>query len=258
MAEQKIDSKKTDKRKDYGPRSAVLVTISIYFGAQLLAAIGLGIYAAIAGIDSEVISNLVENSIPTQFVYILLFEILSLYFLWIFISRRRVMWSEIGLKKPQLSNFFYAPLVYLAYFITLLIVVALVGAFVPSINIDQPQQIGFDGASGGLELALVFVSLVLLPAVVEEILVRGFLYGGLIKKYSKLIAALFASVIFAAAHLQFGSGEPLLWVAAIDTFILSMALIWLRERTGNIWSGVFVHMIKNGVAFVSLFILKVN
>jgi membrane protease YdiL (CAAX protease family) len=129
---------------------------------------------------------------------------------------------------------------------------------ISSINTDQQQQIGFENASGLLPLSLVFISLVILPAFVEEIMIRGFLYSGLLKKYSKKIAAILASLIFAVAHLQLGSGEPPLWIAAIDTFILSVVLIYLRERTGNIWAGVAVHIIKNSFAFVSLFIVKLT
>jgi membrane protease YdiL (CAAX protease family) len=104
----------------------------------------------------------------------------------------------------------------------------------------------------------VFISLVVLPTIVEEILVRGFLYGGLRNKLRPVGAGLIASLIFAAAHLQFGSGEPLLWVAAIDTFILSLFLIRLRETTGNLWSGMTVHFMKNGLAFTALFIIGVS
>jgi membrane protease YdiL (CAAX protease family) len=97
-----------------------------------------------------------------------------------------------------------------------------------------------------------------MPAIVEEILVRGFLYSGLLKKLSVVSAALIASGIFALAHLQFLSGQPLVFIAAIDTFVLSLALIWLRQKTGNIWPGVVVHMLKNSLAFVSIFILKIT
>jgi membrane protease YdiL (CAAX protease family) len=59
--------------------------------------------------------------------------------------------------------------------------------------------------------------------------------------------------LFGVAHLQFGSGAPLLWVAALDTFTLSIVLCYLREKTGSVWAGVFLHAIKNAIAFVALF-----
>ena len=137
----------------------------------------------------------------------------------------------------------------------MLIVTGLVSVLIPSINLDQQQQIGFDHATGLVSLTLVFVSLVILPPIVEEIMVRGFLFSGLRSKLGVLASALIASFLFATAHLQLGSGEPPLWIAAIDTFLLSMALIALRIRTGALWAGVLVHALKNGVAFAYLFVL---
>lgn len=192
-----------------------------------------------------------------QFLYILLIEVLTVYLLWLFLSQRQIPWADIGLKKPKLAHLGLSVPVFGVYFLLATIALILVETFLPGINVDQKQQIGFENAMGS-ELILVFAGLVIMPAIVEEILVRGFLYGGLVKKFPKLLAAFIASGIFALAHLQFGSGQPLLWIAAIDTFILSMVLIWLRDRTGNIWSGVIVHMIKNGLAFISLFILKLS
>lgn len=256
MKEQKPEEKQ--RRIGFGPMSAVVVTLGIYFGAQILAILAIAFFAAFQQADREVTSSLIENSILAQFVFILLIEVLSVYLLWLFLGSRQLKWRDIGLRKPKAEHLLYTLPVYAVYFVLALLSVSILKVALPALDIDQQQQIGFEGASGSFELALVFASLVIMPALVEEILVRGFLYGGLVKKFSKWIAALVASVIFAVAHLQFGSGEPLLWVAAIDTFILSMVLIWLREKTGNIWAGVVVHMIKNSIAFVGLFVLKLS
>lgn len=244
-----------NKHAGYGPKSAILVTLAIYFGTQILAGLFVGLFLYITGKSSEQIVALVEDSILAGFSFILLVEILSIWFLWQFLRYRKISLKEIGIRKPSLENILYAIPAYVVYFVILLAAFAVVQNLT-SIDTDQEQQIGFEGASGLLPLILVFISLVILPAIVEEIMIRGFLYSGLVKKYSKKISAVLASLIFAAAHLQLGSGEPPLWIAAVDTFILSMVLIYLRELTGNIWAGVAVHMIKNSFAFVSLFILR--
>jgi len=244
------------RRTGIGPFSAIFVTLGIYFGSQIIAAIALAAYAIGKGYDSKLAAQLIENSILGQFLLILLIEALTLYLLWLFLGFRRTSWKDIAVTRPKKKNFLYSIPVFVVYFVVLLIATAFVQALIPSINVDQHQEIGFSGANGVGELSMVFASLVIMPAIVEEILVRGFLYGGLIKKFSKFISAIIASTVFGLAHLQIGSGEPLLWIAAIDTFILSMALIWLREKTGNIWAGAVVHMIKNSLAFISLFILK--
>ena len=249
--------KSTKKSMGYGPGSAVLLTLAIYFGSQIAAGIIVGLILSVAGYSPAQIGQMVSDSAYLGFSFILIVEALSIWILWLFLKSRRIKLSEIGIKKPSLQNILYAIPAYGVYFIILLAAFSLIQGFT-GINTDQEQQIGFKEASGLLPLALVFVSLVILPAIVEEIMIRGFLYSGLVKKYSKRIAAVIASLIFAIAHLQLGSGEPPLWIAAADTFILSMVLINLRERTGNIWAGVVVHMIKNSFAFISLFILKLT
>lgn len=246
------------KRTSWGPISAIAVTIGIYFGAQLLAVVILSLYATIRGFDEELARNIIESSVAGQFVFILMVCGMSLYLLWLFMGRRNISWSDIGVKKPILSKLLYCIPAFAVYLIAVVFVMGLLRVLVPGVDTEQQQQIGFESAHGAGQLILVFLSLVILPALLEEIMVRGFLYGGLVKKFPKISAALIASTIFGMAHLQFGSGEPLLWVAAADTFILSMTLIWLREKTGNIWAGVLVHMIKNTIAFISLFVLKIG
>ena len=244
-----------NKKQGYGPKSAILVTLAIYFGAQIIAGVLIGLFLHLSGKSAEEITDLVNTSIGISFSFILIAEVLSLWFLWRFIRYRQVSPRDIGIKKPSFENILYSLPAYGVYFIILLAVFSLVRGFT-HIDTDQEQQIGFEGASGVLPLTLVFVSLVILPALVEEIMIRGFLYTGLRAKYTKVNAAIIASLVFAVAHLQLGSGAPPLWIAAIDTFILSIVLIYLREKTGNIWAGVAVHMIKNTFAFISLFIIK--
>lgn len=174
-------------------------------------------------------------------------------------SARKIPLKVIGLgRRPESKDIGYALIVFGVYFVLMTIVVAVMSAFVPIIDLDQKQQLGFEPASGHGPLALIFISLVILPAIVEEIMVRGFLYTGLRSAMPYLSAAISASLLFGAAHLQLGSGAPPLWVVAIDTFVLSMILIELRERTGALWAGMLVHALKNGLAFVSIFILHIS
>jgi membrane protease YdiL (CAAX protease family) len=82
------------------------------------------------------------------------------------------------------------------------------------------------------------------------------LYKGLRNKFSFPVAAVATSLLFALGHLQFGSGAPLLWVAGLDTFVLSVVLCYLREKTGSLWPGIMIHAAKNAVAFSVLFLFK--
>ncbi len=123
---------------------------------------------------------------------------------------------------------------------------------VPSLDIEKEQDIGFDRSIKGLSLLPAFITLVIIPPITEEIVARGFLFGGLRTKLPFISSAIITSAMFAAAHIG-GAKEGLLWVAAVDTFILSLILCYLREKTGSLWPPIVVHMLKNGLAFFILF-----
>lgn len=240
----------------YGPVAAILITLLAYFASQLFGGIVVGSLAGAFGYDSNHIVELFENSTLWQFLFILSVEVFALLIIGFFVRRRTIPLKYIGLgRRPVWGDAGRALLSFGAYFIVLIVILKLISTLVPSINLDQQQELNFETTTHGPLLALVFAGLVILPAVTEEIMVRGFLYSGLRTRLRKLTAALIASALFGVAHLQLGSGAVPLWVAAIDTFVLSLVLIELRERSGALWAGMFVHALKNTLAFISLFIL---
>lgn len=237
----------------WGPLAAIIVTLVVYFGSQILAGLLVSIYPAIRGWSNTQIADWLDNSVTGQFVLIVVVEGLALFLLWRFLRWRKATFKDVGLKKPQPADVAWALIGFAMYFIAYILVLSAVKHYVPSLNVEQEQQLGFSKNISGNGLLYVFISLVILPPIVEEIMVRGFLYTGLRSKFPKVMAALIASMIFAAAHLQWGSGAPLLWVAALDTFTLSLVLVYLREKTGGLAAPMGVHMIKNGLAFIVLF-----
>lgn len=241
---------------NWSPLEAVGITIALYFSTQILAALGFSAFGSISGKSDADLSNMLNGALP-QFLYILLVEVLTIALLYNFMVRRKTPWSAIGWVKPRFRDLGYALAGFGVYFVVYAFFVAqLVDKFLP-IDTQQRQELGFDKTVVGPELIFVFLSLVILPPLVEEILVRGFLFTGLKNKMKLPLAMLVTSIVFAAAHLQWGGDAPLLWTAAIDTFILSMVLVYVRWRTGSLWPGIGIHFIKNGIAFLALFIFKV-
>lgn len=240
----------------FGPISALTVTLVTFFGSQFIVAIALSIllipYMLISG--NKDASNL-DQSTAVQFLYIVLAQAIILSMVYAFMRWRKISLKEIGLgRMPHDKDVLYAIGCAVVYFFTTALILQAVDSYIPSINVQQEQQIGFQQANSALALTFVFICLAVIVPFAEEVLVRGFLYSGLRRKLTRIVAALVASFVFGIAHLQFFSGAPLLYVAAIDTFILSLFLIALREKTGSIWAGVFVHAIKNTIAFFALFI----
>lgn len=250
----------TDKSTvNWTPFEAVSITIAIYFVSQILAGLGIGIIGGLMGMGSEQFASRLENSAGLQFSFIFMVEVISIGMLFVFLKKRNTLWRSIGWIQPQFRDISYALVGFGIYFaVYALIVFNIIRNYFPRIDTEQTQDLGFSTAAVGPELIFIFLSLVILPPLVEEILVRGFLFTGLKSKLPLLTAAIITSIVFATAHLQWGSGKPLLWVAAADTFVLSMVLVWLRHKTGSLWPGIGVHFIKNGIAFLALFVFKVT
>ncbi len=238
----------------WGALLAIVATVAIYFMSQVVGGVLLVVVAAVGGVDLDKISAW-SSQLGPQFLYVLIIEGLTVGILWWILHWHKATFKTIGLTKPKWIDAGYALAGLAAYFPLLIIVMMVVKAWLPGVDVDQPQQIGFDGVYGP-GLVVVFASLVILPAIAEEILFRGFLFAGLKRQLPIIWAALLTSFIFASPHLQPGSGAPLLWAAAADTFVLSLVLIWLRQKTGRLWAPIGLHMLKNSIAFVALFIFK--
>ena len=156
-------------------------------------------------------------------------------------------WTDIGLAL-------------VGFIVQLILVAILVGLFsiFPWFDSGETQEIGFSLSLVGWDRVLAFISLVVVAPIAEEIIFRGWLYGKLRQRFSgqvsntagMIISILLVSVLFGIIHLQ--------WNVGVNVFALSIVLCGLRELTGTIYSGILLHMIKNGVAFYLLYVLGVG
>jgi membrane protease YdiL (CAAX protease family) len=164
------------------------------------------------------------------------------------LKRRHLGWRTIGLgRKPIWRDLKQAAIGFIWLIALSLVINLLLNAISPDIN-QQRQDLGFKNPKDSLGYAMAFSSLVLLPAISEETLMRGYLYSGLRYWWAIPQAAFVTSFLFALPHLFEGSGV-LLWAAAVDTFFLSFILIYLREKTGALYAGMLVHGLNNLIAF---------
>lgn len=241
----------TSAKPKWGPLQAVFVTLAIYFGVQVLAGIVIALLSKVDHNQVNLIDRL-QGSNVGQFWFSLLIDALTLGLLISYLRHKSATLKDVGFNKFKIKYIAYALSGFALYFIVYLVGLALAKALVPGLNLDQKQDLGFTATSQAGGLTLIFISLVILPPLIEETLLRGFLFTGLRSKLSFFNATLITSVLFAAAHLP-EAQSGLLWVGALDTFILSLILCYLREKTDSLWPSIGVHMIKNGLAFVVLF-----
>ena len=246
----------SNSRKPFGPVGAIVYTVFLYFAAQFGVALALFGGLLAVGWGQKRAEQWLAESVTGQFWFILIAEVLTVGTMIWLLRRRQVSVAKIGWNKPAWRYLGTALLGFGVYFVGYVLVAAVVKQLIPALDFEQKQQIGFDTARTSEELMLTAISLVVLPPLAEELLFRGFLFSGLRNRFPFLPGAVVTSVLFGIGHLQFGSEVPLLWAAAIDTFVLSMVLCYLRERTGSLWPGIFIHALKNGLAFSVLFLFK--
>ncbi len=229
----------------WGPVAGLAVSIVMFVGAQFVAgAILLLIYA---GPSREAWLA----STAGQFYFVVISDVLIFSGILGFLRTRRAGLKDIGLgRSPAWKDLGLALLGYLVYFGVFIVLSILASALTP-INLEQKQELGFDHIFNYGDRIMALLSLVILPPIVEETVFRGFLFTGLRKKLNFVWAALVTSVMFAGLHLL-GSSDGLLWIAALDTLVLSLVLCYLRERTGALWAPMALHGIKNAIAFTIL------
>lgn len=232
------------------PWRVILNSIIIFLGAQFIA----GVIIALVTVDhgQTALGGLISGSakVVVQFFYSGLAEGLAIVLVLWQLRRRFLTPKAIGITRPRWRDLRKGLLGFGAFYGLLIIASVLMTYLLPQINPDQPQELGFTSLNGSGEWLLAFMALVVFPPLGEEVLVRGYLYSGLRARCSFVKAGLVTSVLFGFAHLQIGGGAPPLWAAGIDTFILSLVLVYMREKTGAIWAGVLVHALNNFVAFI--------
>lgn len=150
--------------------------------------------------------------------------------------------------KFALKQILFTPLFYISYIVLSRIAQSIVG-LLPGVDVNQKQDFGLE-SSGPLQLIVIFIALVVLPPLSEEVLFRGLLYRSFRKPFGKVLGAILVSLLFGVAHGQ--------WNVAADTFVLSLVLIYLVEKNNSLWPAIALHFFKNTVAYLLVFVFKVS
>ena len=157
--------------------------------------------------------------------------------------------EELGLRGlPTWTDIGLAPAGFIVYWLIASGLMAVFEKF-PWFNAEEVQNIGFSAYIFGFDRIVAFITLVVVAPIAEEIIFRGWLYGKMRGKLnekvsdgvSMVISTFLVSLLFGIVHGQ--------WNVGVDVFVMSLVLCGMREVTGTVYSGVLLHMLKNGVAF---------
>ena len=171
------------------------------------------------------------------------------------ISSHVISREDIGLRgTPTWTDIGLAPVGFFVYLLLATGITLLFSVF-PWFNMTQAQDVGFSTFISGRDKMIAFFVLVVIAPIAEEILFRGWLYHKIRQKASLLtnnvasmcLTIFLVSLLFGIVHMQ--------WNVGVNVFALSIVLCGLREVTGTIYASILLHMLKNGVAFYSLYVL---
>ncbi len=271
----------------WGAKSAIWLSIVAYMASQVIIFLPVGIVYLVGGKDD--VQVFLDDNLWATFGLMALSATTMIAVLYFFLWKRKLGFSNLGFKKIKLNDIGYVFLFGILYLLISAILLAL-ASLIPGFDASQEQEIGFKGVAGW-QLIIVFIGLVIIPPLAEEMVFRGFFYRGLSRGWKNkpvliggvfmagmaslfsnnlisgvaifaiTIACIFiakksvmlASAIFVSSIFGLVHGQ---WNVAIDTFALSMVLIALYEKTQNLWACVGLHALKNLVAFIALFIIS--
>lgn len=101
----------------------------------------------------------------------------------------------------------------------------------------------------GAEIAALLAAGVILGPLLEELVFRGILYGGLRKRFGPCTAVPAVTLLFAGAH-RLTAGVP--WVQAVGGILFCVAY----EMTGSLWAPLVIHASGNLAIFLLPFWIR--
>lgn len=216
------------------------VSVSFVVSFVLSFVISFGMALKDPNLDMDVCVNEVNAALGTAMPYILILSgILSILAFFIVAKIRKKKFTEsASLKKFKPVT--VAPIVIggiafnfaISYLLNL---IPFPQSWIDSYEASSGELLG----SVGIAL---WIAVVIMAPLVEELTFRGFMYTRLKQGMPKWIAIIVTSLVFGIVH------GTIIW--AIYTFIFSLCLIYIFERTKSLWGCILFHMSFNLVGAV--------
>lgn len=199
-------------------------------------AVVVSVFASRFGFSADVIFSLTEDDAVQHLLQIVLSSVMFLFpYLLALTGDGRKLSEVVSFKKPNRE--LILPLIFIAVGFCAFANIATnsISAFFSlfGIPLSAPEMPRPDGLFG---LILMFLSISVTPALVEEFAMRGVVLGTL-RRFGDGFAIAVSSVIFAMVHCNF--------VQIPFAFMVGVALSFAVIKTGSIWTGVIIHFFNN-------------
>lgn len=183
--------------------------------------------------------NIIPFKIYESYTFLGIIELISLPILVLILSNTfgKLTWQKNTFKKFNKKTFLCLVLVVIVYRL-------LYDAFLMPIMMLIPESKMLSDASNTLmnnPLYLIISACIVAP-IIEEIVFRGIVLGGMLKKYSPKVAITISALLFAILHGNIHQG--------VNTFLLGLILAYVYYKTRSIYLTIFCHFVNNASAFL--------
>ncbi len=128
------------------------------------------------------------------------------------------------------------------------IITGLVWLAIPTLAMYIAKLIHFDGINS-VDLFPVWVISAFLNVIMQELLVRGYLYQMLKQKYNIIAAAIVTTALFTACH---GGAFEAGAVPVLNILTMSLLMTVILEYSGSLIAPIIMHFIWNGIGALIL------
>ncbi len=107
--------------------------------------------------------------------------------------------------------------------------------------------------NGALRAAVIFMA-----PIVEEVLFRGALFGG-VRKKNRVLAYALSMLMFALCHVwqyAIAAADWTVLIYVLQYLPVGFALAWAYERCGSIWVPIGMHMMINAMSLAAQKLLE--
>lgn len=135
----------------------------------------------------------------------------------------------------------------LILFLLNLLTSLLVTALLPASWIEEQSIVALLSSTANVfETVMLALFILVFAPIAEEIIFRAYLYPPLKSGVGRRRALVFASLIFAASHINVAAFLPL--------FVGGLGFCWLYDRYGNIYINIIAHIVWNTIAMILFYI----
>ncbi|MGN0356033.1 MAG: lysostaphin resistance A-like protein [Muricoprocola sp.] len=127
-------------------------------------------------------------------------------------------------------------------------ITGLVWLAIPVLIMYMTKSIHFDGMNA-IKLFPVWVLAAFLNVIMQELLVRGYLYQILKQKYNIVVATLITTVLFTALH---GGAFEAGVIPVLNVLTMSLLMTIVLEYSGSIITPIIMHFLWNGIGALIL------